>query len=288
MRAPRFIDVGNDVLMDPCAARQAAIDAALGVGEASGFRSTRPVVLQDSNNVVVWLAPHEVVAKVGVLVHSGEVLAREVEVCSFLLGEGAPVAPPIGQIRASAMTGWPVSLWQRIAPTSAEVSDHHLAKMLHRLHGLLSECPVELPSYLAALDSARTTLFDDRRMVALGSTDLQMLRAAFEDWLGQAQSHSSRVQPLHGEPHLDNVILGPNGPTLIDFEAACIGPPEWDLASLPTGVAEAYGPVDHDLLRVLRMLNSARVATWCWASADHPRMRAHGQHHLEIVRKPAQ
>lgn len=79
------------------------------------------------------------------------------------------------------------------------------------------------------------------------------------------------------------VVTG-GGPFLVDFEAASVGPVEWDLASLPPAVATAYGSSDGDLLRVLRWLNSARVAAWCWARADHPGMRAHAAHHLAVVR----
>ena len=42
--------------------------------------------------------------------------------------------------------------------------------------------------------------------------------------------------------------------------------------------------IDPDRLALLRLLNSARVATWCWAAADNPMMRPHAEHHLAIVR----
>src|ERR1700694_2900107 len=58
-----------------------------------------------------------------------------------------------------------------------------------------------------------------------------------------------------------------------------------DLASLSPGVAAAFGDVDHDLLSLLRLLNSARVATWGWALADHAFMRKHAEHHLALVRR---
>lgn len=269
------------------ASRNTAVEAAIEVGEAAGFRDARPVVLQDTNNVVVWLAPHEVVAKVGMWAHSSEVLGRELDVCSYLASSGAPVAAPIGQLRRSAATDWPVSLWERVPSTDIEASDQDLARMLELVHAALKGCPVELPSYLVAVDHARATLFDDDRMAALSPSDLDVLRLAFEEWSEGARHRRAPLQAVHGEPHLDNVILGTAGPTLIDFEAASIGPLEWDLASMAPGVAEAYGRVDPDLLALLRLLNSARVATWCWAFADHPRMRAHGEHHLEVVRTTA-
>lgn len=159
--------------------------------------------------------------------------------------------------------------------------------MIRSVHSSLRSCAVELPSYMAAVDHARTTLFDDDRMHALASGDLTLLRTAFDRWANRAHHWPLLSQPLHGEPHLGNVIVTAVGPALVDFEAVSNGPAEWDLASMPDGVAEAFEGIDTNLLALLRLLNSARVATWCWAFADHPRMRAHGEHHLAVVRTAA-
>lgn len=269
--------------------RRAAVGAATEAGEAAGFRAARPVVLQDSNNVVVWLAPHEVVAKVGVWPHSAEVLGREVDACAHLAAVGAPVAVPIGALRHTTAMNWPVSLWERLQPASTDsASDRTLAKMLQQVHAGLASCAVELPSYRVALDHARETLFDDLRMSALPRRDLHLLRGAFDEWRTRTRDWSAQTQPLHGDLHLGNVIIAAGGPVLIDFEAVCNGPLEWDLASMPAGVVEAAGPVDNELLVLLRLLNSARVATWCWSLADHETMRALGEHHLAVVRAAAE
>ncbi len=70
----------------------------------------------------------------------------------------------------------------------------------------------------------------------------------------------------------------------IDFEGACIGPMEWDLAFLNEGARDQFEHVDHSLLELLTSLNSARVATWCWVRARFPAMRQHGEHHLSLLR----
>lgn len=261
-----------------------AVGAALEVGRLAGFASTRPVVLQDSNNVVVWLAPHRVVAKVGVHPHSSEVLAREVELCHQLASIGAPVAVPIG-LHHVGRAPCPVSLWERLdADPAVSPSDRDLAAMIRRVHDAMDECAVQLPTYLVSIDVTRAVLFDDERMRAVPSADLELLRGAFDRWADQAGGATTSDRPLHGEPHLGNVVVTREGPYLVDFEAASTGPLEWDLASLPPAVATAYGSSDGDLLLLLRRLNSARVAAWCWARADHPGMRAHAEHHLAVVR----
>ncbi len=70
----------------------------------------------------------------------------------------------------------------------------------------------------------------------------------------------------------------------IDLEGACRGPQEWDLAFLSADACTQFPDIDHELLKLLRTLNSARVATWCWARYQHPDMRWHAHHHLEVVR----
>jgi len=60
---------------------------------------------------------------------------------------------------------------------------------------------------------------------------------------------------------------------------------EWDLAFLPPGAATAFADVDDELLTTLRVLNSARVATWCYARWEFEDLRWHGRHHLERVRQ---
>jgi aminoglycoside phosphotransferase (APT) family kinase protein len=45
---------------------------------------------------------------------------------------------------------------------------------------------------------------------------------------------------VHGDAHSGNVIVGPEGPVLCDFDSACVGPPEWDLTPLAVG-RERFG-----------------------------------------------
>jgi aminoglycoside phosphotransferase (APT) family kinase protein len=271
--------------METSARRAAAIAAALEVAAAAGYPTSEPVVLQDTNNIVVRMAPHEVVAKVGVWVHSASVLGLEVDVCAHLSALDAPVAAPIGPLRSGGAASLPVSLWRWLAPVpQPRLDDGALAVMLRRVHDALSSYGGTLPSFLAGIDHARSALFDDARMAALPPDDLAMLRERFDRWTAAARQWPGRPQPLHGEPHTGNVVATGQGLRLIDFEAAGRGPLEWDLASLPPGVADEYDGVDRGLLTLLRGLNSARVATWCWALAGHPVMRANADHHLAVVR----
>lgn len=269
--------------MDLATRRVRAVEAARDVGAKAGFGEATAIVLQDTNNVVVWLSPHPVVAKVGTWPHSLEVLTREVEVCRHLSDRGAPIAPPLTAVHC-ASTGEPVSIWTRLeAASAAKGGVAALAAALETVHEELLTCPISLPSYLDGVDRARATLADDIHMRALPAPDLAVLRASFDRWDAAVRAQATKQRPLHGEPHSANVIVTTDGPMLIDFEASCMGPLEWDLASLDPAAVDYFDSVDHDLLRLTRLLNSARVATWCWAGAHHPSMRRHGEYHLNIL-----
>lgn len=266
--------------------RDTAVRAAVDIGAAAGYCDVQPVVVQETNNVVVWLAPHQVIAKVGVWPHSADVLAREVEVCAQLAALGAPCAAPIGALTVDSASGLPVSLWVRLeAVAGARPAPEDLARTLRRVHVALRSCDVELPSFFVAIDHARAALSDDNQMAALSRRDLVLLREAFDEWARAVRDWPTSEQPLHGEPHLGNVIATAGGLHFVDFEAVSLGPMEWDLASMDAEVSDAFDDVDRDLLDLLRLLNSARIATWGLAGAQHPSMRAIGEHHLEIVRR---
>jgi hypothetical protein len=51
--------------------------AAVEVARQTGLDSDDPVLIQETNNTVVWLRPHPVVAKVGTRSASAETLVRE-------------------------------------------------------------------------------------------------------------------------------------------------------------------------------------------------------------------
>lgn len=271
--------------MDPETDRQDAITAAVEAGRSAGFCNTEPEVLHDSNNVVVWLKPHEIVAKVGPHAHSRERLEREVEVCAQLIAAGAPAAEPLGSLRSAGPRRLPVSLWGRLRPAAPDVvSAGDLASMLAQVHTALRPCSPGLPSYTVDLGRAQMVLQDDDRMGAMAPDDLRLLRSAFDSWYEQTATLVSDHQALHGEPHVANVINTDAGPVLVDFESACTGPVEWDLSAMPPEVADEIEGIDHDLLAMLRLLRSAVVATWCWTRSGIPGMRSHADHHIAVVR----
>src|SRR5580704_4102479 len=92
------------------------LQAATDVAGWFGITSTDPVLLQQTNNTVVWLRPEPVVAKVAVRADSQDEVRREYAVASGLGALGAEVARPLpGTWPIShSHTGFVVTLWERL------------------------------------------------------------------------------------------------------------------------------------------------------------------------------
>ena len=263
------------------------IEAAMRVAARLGLEAGEPVLIQETNNTIVWLRPHPVIAKVGTHSDSAEMLTFEHELVSALLAVGAPVVAPLPgttPVRDSE-TGFPVSLWNRLDhDPNAVIAADEVGRSLHQVHERLSESNVSLPGFRVGLRRAQIALSDDARISALAMDDRVLLRLAFADLLVQLDEHSLSEQGLHGDPASGNYLMTPSGLRWIDFESACRGPLEWDLAFLSDGVRTTFKDVDVQLLELLITLKSAFIATWCWVQARFPEMRQHGEYHLELVR----
>jgi len=160
-----------------------AVAAAVRAAARHGYVMDDPALVQETNNAVVWLRPHEIIAKVGRWSHSEDALRREHAVATILASAGAPIAPPVRDAEPvlDEHTGCLVTLWQRLEHDAArESSPIDVARALRRLHQGLSRYRGELPSFREGVRRARVTLDDDRLMVALAPEDRSTLRRAHD------------------------------------------------------------------------------------------------------------
>jgi hypothetical protein len=242
---------------------ESAVRAAVEVAAERGLHSDRPVVLRDAWHVLVHLRPSPVVARVS----SGrpypegppeEDVIRELEVASHVARAGAPVVPPSGLVAPGPHRheGHIVTFWQYVEP-KREVEPVAAGEGLREIHEALVDYEDELPS-LHTADLARIT---DKLEP---SADVELLRE-----LGLRRP-AGRTQALHGDAHLANCLPGP---LWHDFETACDGPREFDLAALALSARvrnddasrialEAYGDHDPDLLEACLPV----YAAWIYAS----------------------
>jgi thiamine kinase-like enzyme len=133
--------------------------------------------------------------------------------------------------------------------------------MLLDLHAVLRSYPGELPM-LGANDIPRGLELLDQVGDARSEADTDRLRAEAERLRPFWEPSSGRVQPLHGDAHPGNLIATREGGLVwIDFEDVCLGPAEWDLATImdPGAVAAHHRP-DPEVLARCTELRALQVA----------------------------
>ena len=242
---------------------ESAVNAAVAVAAEHGLTSDDPIVLRDAWHVLVHLRPLPLVARISCGrpypegPPEGDVI-RELAVASHAVRAGASVVPPSdlldpGPHRHGAHV---VTFWQYVEP-KREVEPVAAGEALRAIHESLADYEGELPFLhkddLAALVESLEP-----------SADVEFLRE-----LGLRQP-AGPTQAIHGDAHLANCLPGP---LWHDFETACRGPREFDLAALTLSVEvrdddasrvalEAYGDHDADLLAECLPV----YAAWIYAS----------------------
>jgi len=266
------------------------ITAVANVVRGRGLEVGVPVSLRSTNNLVAWMRPSLVVAKIA---RDLDASTRELQLATFLAAVGAPVVPPIeiGIVQPVEVAGHRVTFWPYVAEGRAATATQ-VAASLDRLHDGLATVPdhATFPPSWGRLESAVDVLdgLDDLGLPGgPAGDDRALLRRALLDGIAALTSRSEPPHVLHGSPHRLNILVMDGGAVFIDFETVELGPFEWDLAHLEGEVARLYpADVDEDLLRTCRISISAATSTWCWEGVDRgPDMRSHAERHLEIVRR---
>ena len=246
-----------------------------------------PVNLRSTNNVVAWMRPSPVVAKIARDLDASD---REFRLATLLAAMGAPVVPPIeiGIAQPVSVAGRWVTFWPYVADdrtaTAAQV-----AASLDGLHAGLARVPGHstFPPCWGRLETAVDLLDDPDLPGGLAGADRALLRRALLDGIAAVASLSDPPHVLHGSPHRFNILVMDGEAVFIDFETVELGPLEWDLAHLEEEVAGLYPTdLDVDLLRGCRIAVSAATSTWCWEGIGRGAdMRSHAERHLETVRR---
>lgn len=271
----------------------AAISTAVEVARELGLAIEEPVSLRSTNNVVVWLRPADVVVKVSKRVDSR--LHAQLQVTQELVALGAPVVSPASQVPAIVHRRgeFEMTFWRYHAQLeTAGIAPDRVALALRELHASLDRLSpalaASLPAYTAELSLVRSLLADRAALSALKPVDRDLLITAYD----RLQTRLDELAPadrfvvLHGSPHSYNVLLVDDDPVFIDFETACRGPLEWDVAHLESQAAPCFsGSINAELLWLCQSMVSVKTATWCTAEIDRGDMREHAEYHLAHVRE---
>ncbi|MGA7808275.1 phosphotransferase [Bradyrhizobium sp.] len=257
-----------------------------------GMGRVNPFFLHESQHVSVRLLPYDVVAR-AMPVSAPEATARltlEVDIARHLAGNRAPVAGLAADWPGGPhiQDGFVITLWKFIEHVAANGDDaRHVseaADALRRVHRALSDYRGELPSFWHKLDRCDRLLENEATTPALGPVDRAFLRSTYGRLREMVTSTPFEPIPIHGDVHLGNVLITPQGALWNDLEDVSLGPCEWDVGWLPEVDLAQFEPMNQDLLSAFHYLRSLCTSVWCWARYDVPEKREAADYHLEYLR----
>jgi hypothetical protein len=241
-------------------------------------------MLRSTNNVVVWLSPSSLVAKIAR--DRTKDLGYELSWAKLLVGVGAPVVPPAPRLGAVVhrIADRDVTFWEHVPDDVGPLlSSVAIASALQDLHAAFGELAPATRTVAGRLAVTIDALDRESFAAGLSAAERHLLARAMRT---AADAVSSRAATVHGSAHRFNVLAVNGTARFIDLETVAGGPIEWDLAHLEPDVAEAYQlGVDTELLEACRVGVSAFTAAQCWHDRERgPDMMTHARHHLEVVR----
>jgi hypothetical protein len=264
------------------------VASAVDLARQLGLVVEEPIPLRSTNNVVVWLRPSMVVAKISA---RPGMAADELAIARALAVAGAPVVPPAAGVgdQSYRVADRDVTFWRYEPQDHAEDADSEsIAYALFDLHRALAtlRSTVKLPAYDAQIVDAIRALDRPEFAPELQSDDRALLRQALSDGKANLARLPDADRVIHGSPHRLNILVVDGTPRFIDFETVQHGPLEWDLAHLEKAVASHYpDPLEPEALATCQLVISATTSTWCWEGLLRgPDMRCHAEYHLAVVR----
>ncbi|MBO6558792.1 MAG: aminoglycoside phosphotransferase family protein [Pseudomonadales bacterium] len=245
--------------------------------------------LRSTNNTVFLVDPLDVVAKLKR--GKNKKAGLELGVAHGLHELGAPVGAPAADFSRHHQIGdFELTFWKYYASKDPElISSEALSEALYQLHQCCAklELKEQLPTCFERFNEVELLLEDQSALPYLENFDQRFLSELLQNLLSEAKEMASNIhfQLIHGEPHLHNILNVQATPKFVDWESACLGPVEWDLAYMTQDVVEAYpARISDQLISICRGLVSIAVATWCWRDVEVGDLRDHAEYHLNSLR----
>jgi Ser/Thr protein kinase RdoA (MazF antagonist) len=155
------------------------------------------------------------------------------DLAAFLSAAGVRVVPP-RRDEAVVYDGLSVTAWERIPPSEESIDWVGVGAMVRRVHEIdPASIPASVPlPHPAVLPWWNFDAIFSRAGDALDDRAREGLRAAIDRHRGWSDFSPNVV--CHGDVHPGNVMVGRDGPVLIDWDLLCLAPAGWDHAPLLT------------------------------------------------------
>jgi aminoglycoside phosphotransferase (APT) family kinase protein len=215
---------------------------------AAGLDAEGAQLIRLGENALFHLPGPSVVVRVARSMAYWEDAGREVAVARWLASQGFPaVRVDAGVAQPVEAAGRPVTFWEFVDGRNGNRSDITvLADLLSWLHRLPPPEGFTLPP-----DDPLGRVPRRLEAASLSVPDKEFLRARLESL--QAELPGLRFPlpagPVHGDAHVQNLMITATGPVLIDFERFAWGHPEWDLSMTATEHQTAGWWTPHEYAR---------------------------------------
>ncbi|WP_181722909.1 phosphotransferase [Nocardia gipuzkoensis] len=211
-------------------------DAALRAScAATGLDPAGARLIKFTNNAVYALKNDPVVVRIAGSTAVRNLVPKIVATARWLTSNDLPTVRLAEEYpQPLQLDGTAVTFWQRVDGCGQQVQPdgRDLGRILRRFHDLAAP-NFELPQW-STLSSVRRRIQDED---VLADNDHEFLVTVCDE-LEQELTDVGFVLPLgpiHGDAFVGNLIGGPGGTVLCDFDSVAIGPREWDLTPIAVG-----------------------------------------------------
>lgn len=251
------------------------LTAATVIAAEAGLGMVSAEVLHLGNHTAARLHPWPIVARIA----SGtsfdffnDSIGRELRIAAHLSCRKAPCVRPTPIVAPGPYVenDCAITFWEFVdgRDVATQADERAAATSLQRFHTSLAHVHADLPSFITKVESCETILMNPDQAPKLAASDRLFLEKLYDAFRRDLDGIGGTWQPLHGDTHLGNVRITGAGAIWMDLEAVCLGPLEWDIATLPVRTWRQFPEVDRTLMRLIADVRSLCVAVWCWAEFE--------------------
>lgn len=199
---------------------------------AAGLESRGARLIRLVNNAIFQLADQPVIVRLVLSPSMAYRADNAVRAATILAEHNVPAVRLLPGLAQPVRAGDHVATFWHVAQEIRPADGNDLALLLKRLHSV--SVPLEQLLPWDPMADAHRRLVDAEE---ISHAD----RRFFEQWIERLTVQLSTMETflppglIHGDAHINNVIVTPDGPLLCDLDQVCFGPREWDLAIAAVG-----------------------------------------------------